>query len=322
MLDLDTQRGVDERESRVDQVEEGEGEVGDRRDTECSRHVGTATVPWDQRRRHRGGVLDLSRQGLRCDAPLFVFALEDVARQHDRQVLIGGDHVDADRRHARRGDDRPVALGPPHERIDQAGQAAGVVHDAAEGECRHDQPDSGHHAGHASAREEVIETGEPGIGDEPRRHGIPDALDHRPGCAEAWVSDERQHDVGLEDDGDEAPQERAGHDRHRGGRFAHGEDDHDDQRDHREDPHVEAARDRFERGFDVERIRCFRSPPGNGVQDQRDEDGRDRRGHHRPDVGVEVGTGHGRREVGGLGQRGQLVTEVCTRDHRACGHFR
>ena len=49
-------KAIDHRHDGADEVEEAEGQVGERRHAERPAHVGAAGIPWDQWRGHRRGV--------------------------------------------------------------------------------------------------------------------------------------------------------------------------------------------------------------------------------------------------------------------------
>ncbi len=55
---------------------------------------------------------------------------------------------------------------------------------------------------------------------------------------------------------------------------------------------------------------------GDGEEDQREREARHGGPHHVPDVGEEIGARHRRREVGGIGERRDLVAEVGAGDDR------
>ena len=167
------EEGEGDRDERIDEVEEGEGDVGGGGDAEGRGHVGAAAVPGDERRGDGGGIAERARKHHRREAPRLEGAPEHAARQHDGDVLVGGEHVGAeggadecrDQRaaRARRGDHRP----------DQPLEDARPLDEAAEGQRHEDQPDGGEHARHAAAGQQLVDGGLAGRGDVAAWRGWP-----------------------------------------------------------------------------------------------------------------------------------------------------
>ena len=160
LLDREAGQAVGRRHQRVDQVEERERGIGERRDAERLRHERAAGVPGHQRRRQRAGILEAARQVLgmeprvartrpgtsgraarwRCTDPRrSTFMPNDVASVATIRLPRAAHEAEDARRD-------PL-------------QHAGRFHHRAEHHRRQDQPHRRQHARHAAARQQFVERG-------------------------------------------------------------------------------------------------------------------------------------------------------------------
>ena len=197
-------------------------------------------------------------------------------------------------------------------------EEAGGPHDGAKGERTEDEPDRVQHAGHATCGQQVIHDGVArhdgrveGRGRHQRGEGRTEV-----GFAETegganGVGSQRPDDVGL---GDQCRHRAAEHpeEERRDGRHL-SRNERDDPGRYEEQPPMEVevlGENVLQPGGPLHVGRSFGPDARQRKDHQGDEDAGDGGPQHEADVREEVGARDGRSEVGGVGQRGQLVAEI------------
>ncbi len=307
-----------DRQQRAHDAEDRVGGVAPGGHAQRRSHVGAAAVPRDQRGRRRRRIADGARQHDRCEPPPLKRALEHPSRQHDGDVLVGGDDVGRDDRGHEGGDQRAVRFRLLDDRRDQPFQHAGLLHHPAERERGDDEPDRVQHAVHAAAGRQHVHRREARGRRVPARQREPDALEQRQPRRQVAGVGIPDHALGRHDHGEHAAGERAEEDRRerRGPEQGEHDDHRERQEQHRRD--VKRAPDRVQLGGRVVVA---------GLAQQEEHPHGDRQRHQRgqrglPEVRVEADAGGGGGEIGRVGERRRLVAEIGARDHRAGGDGR
>ena len=188
-----------------------------------------------------------------------------------------------------------------------------MLHDGAEGQRRHDEPDGVQHLRHASAREQGVDGGLSGPRYEAGRKRQPDAFENADRRGQVEISDEGYRHMGIEDRRDDAAQQRAGEDRdeRRKAQDRKGEDR--DERKEGPERNIEMLRQIFHRmaGF-----------AGNRMTEPREEQGGQHEGGNGsperfPDQLEQIGAGDRGREVERVRQGRRPVAEKGAGDDRA-----
>ena len=305
-------KGDGDGHQRGDDVEETVGKVLQRGDLQHHRLRHAAGVPRHQHGGDGGGILGGTAQQASFIPFVFVQLLEDVAGQHDAEVLVAGGHVGKEARAHRGGNQRAAAAD-------------------ATGQCRRDTP---HHAASCQCTAE-------GGGTEDEEHraqhslhaaGLHQAGKHVVACVDggaAVVGDHQRteavaladlrHNVGLHQQHDDACYQ--GRQKQDDGRRQPQRDEYCREERHQQQPRTddEAVLQSFgKRG----RLRGALAGVGQ-ARHKEDGQGDDERGdggdEHVADVREQWHLAHRRGQHGGVGERGDLVAEVGARNDGAGG---
>ena len=185
-------------------------------------------------------------------------AAEHPRRQDVGDVLVAGDHVQADAAAVHGGDQRPAASGAGDDRLEQPLEEAGMLHHCREGQGPQHQPDRGEQARHPAAREEGVDLAEtPELLDEAGGHRRVAGLDGGGHGPEARVVDEGLDGVPLQERSEDRGEQRGPQDGQERGQLQDREHHEQRQRQQAERRDVERL-SRARRG----RHRCSRWPSG------------------------------------------------------------
>ena len=252
-------------------------------------------------------------------SPRFANAdLEHPARQHDGDVLVGGDDVGRDDRGDEGSDQRAIGLRFLDDRRDQPVEHAGLLDHATESQRGDDEPDRVQHAVHAAARGQHVHRREARGRVVTARQSEPDALQQREPRRQLAGVGELDHALRCDEHGEQAAGDGAEEDRRerREPQQRQHDDDHERQEQDRRD--LERALDRRHLSVRVEVA---------GLTEHEEHRERDRQRHRRrqqrlADMLVEIDAGSGGGQIGRVGERRGLVAEIGARDHRARGNGR
>ncbi len=243
--------------------------------------------------------------------PVSIFRSEHAPRHYDGHVLIGGQHVQAEAGGQGRRDEIAGALGGGCQSTDQAVEYPRLLHGGAEGHRCQDQPDRVEHAAHPSSREQLVKVGVAGGSGVAVEQDDPDCLEGGDRWPKSRVVRESDDGGALEEERHQYAQNHPGEDAGNGRLLSAREKDHEHHRKQHQGVDGESVVEGFQGG--VQRRRRLRGAfdQADGNEDREGKRKARQRGPgHVADVGEDVDPGYGRREVGGIGKRGQLVAEI------------
>ena len=306
-------RSDNNRHQRTDQIEDTIRQIGEGRNAEdcCLGH--TARIPGNQYRADGRRILNRATQESRLISSLAVEVTEEISREDNRDILIGGAEVKENTRTDGRCHSRRCTMHQAQEDIGHRGQHSAAGHHATKAHCADNEPYRCEHSRHSARSNQVVQLGTARL-DRCRSVAAGQHTLKSREKVERLDTGNLGENFGLRNHQRHARHNARGEEGDNGGQFA--SDKHTRKQRHEQQPgcDIEGLLEARRHSHGVARIGVIHDHSCHRKDYECHHKRRNRRTHHIADMRENRHLNGRRCEHRRIGQNRDLITEICTRD--------